>query len=167
MHNEQIHEAFWKYLKNAFQYPTGEELPLEFRDSYCITCTYWFLINEAGLYHLAVTSPNEHDEILRDLSGKRIETYREKGDIKDVYSTHRFYGWCKRFPPSQRNSYSVIRFRTIFSLINSNVPRNIAEYDFPLMPHDSSCGEWKEGPWVAEFISKHKWKAQPAGELDG
>ena len=86
MYNEQIHKAMWKYLEDAFKYTLLEELPLEFRTPHCITCAYWFPINEDGLDHLAQTlSPREYDEIIRDLKGQRFSTYRVKGEIEDVY----------------------------------------------------------------------------------
>jgi hypothetical protein len=165
MHSQQIHEAWWNYLKDKLD-PRNRALPSElpylFSEPYCATCSHWFLINEDGLYHLAVTSsPDEYDEILNDLSGKRICTYREKGEIKDTWLDHRFYGWCKRFPPVQRNGYSILRFRSLFSFLSRNIPQKISEYDFPLMPHDCSCGEWKEDNWVSDFVNKNRRNAQP------
>jgi len=169
MDTEQIHEAWWNYLKEELDPRTTafpSELPYLFREPHCATCSYWFLINGEGLHHLAITSsPKEYDEIINDLSGKRIHAYREKGRVIDTYQDHRFYGWCKRFPPFQRSGYSIIGFRSLFSFLNRNIPQKVSEYDFPLMPHNSSCGEWKENSWVADFISKYRPKAQPdAGE---
>jgi hypothetical protein len=161
MHNEKIHEAWWDYLKGIFEF-SFDDVPYLFRDPHCGTCSHWFLINEDGLHNLAVTSsPNEYDEIIKDLSGKRIYTYREKSEIKDTYRDYRFYGWCKRFPPVQRSGYSILGFRSLFTFMSRNIPKKVAEYDFPLMPHDSSCGEWKENSWVAIFINENNKKAQP------
>jgi hypothetical protein len=28
------------------------------------------------------------------------------------------------------------------------------------MPHDSSCGEWRENSWVADFVNEYNKKAQ-------
>jgi hypothetical protein len=160
MYNEQVREAWWAYLSDMFPDPLGE-LPYFFRDPYCGTCTHWFLINEDGLRHLALTSsPKEYDEIVNDMSGNRTGVYREKGVIKDTYRDHRFYGWCKRFPPVQRSGYSIIGFRTLFTFLSRNIPQKNAEYDFPLMPHSSSCGEWKQGSWVSDFVNKHTNKEQ-------
>ncbi len=161
MHNEQIHESWRKYLEDMFanSLVPSDDMPYLFSDPHCGTCAHWFLINEDGLHHLAVTSsPSEYDEIIRDLSGERICVYREKGEYVDSYRDHRFYGWCKRFPPVQRGGYSILRFRSLFTFLNRNIPQKIAEYDFPLMPHNSSCGEWKEDNWLSDFVQKHKGK---------
>jgi hypothetical protein len=138
MHNEQIIEAWQRYLKDNCQSPFGE-IGWLFRGAYCGTCTHWFLINEDGLDHLATeASPREYyDEIIRDLNGKRIKDYKEHGKIMDVYSDYRFYGWCRRFPPVQRRGYSILRFRSLLTFLSDHVPKKVAEYDFPLMPHDS------------------------------
>jgi putative acetyltransferase len=74
-----------------------------------------------------------------------------QGAVHRAYRDHRFYGWCKRFPPFQRSGYSIIGFRSLFSFLSRNIPQKVSEYDFPLMPHNSSCGEWKENRWVAEI----------------
>ena len=165
MRSEQIHEAWWNYLKDELDPRTTafpSELPYLFREPHCGTCFHWFLINEDGLHHLAVkSSPDEYDERITDISGNRIGIYREKGKIKDTYRDYRFYGWCRRFPPVQRSGYSVLRFRSLFAFLSRKIPQKIAEYDFPLMPHNCSCGEWKEDDWVADFVNKNKRKAQP------
>lgn len=160
IYNEQIRESWWKYLKDEFEFST-ESPPYLFRDPHCATCCHWFLINEEGLHHLSITSsPTEYDEIINDLKGKRHYTVREEGEIIDSYMDYRFYGWCRRFPPAQRNNYSIFSFRTLFTFLKRNIPQKVAEYDFPLMPHISSCGEWKESNWVPEFIKEQKGKAQ-------
>jgi hypothetical protein len=51
------------------------------------------------------------------------------------------------------------------SFLSRNIPQKVSEYDFPLMPHNCSCGEWKEGQWLADFVQKFRGKAQQgAGE---
>jgi hypothetical protein len=119
MHNEQIIEAWQRYLKDNCQSPFGE-IGWLFRGPYCGTCTHWFLINEDGLDHLATeASPREYyDEIIRDLNGKRIKDYKEHGKV-------------------QRRGYSILRFRSLLTFLSDHVPKKVAEYDFPLMPHDS------------------------------
>jgi hypothetical protein len=161
MLNEQIRETWWKHLNDMFDplLLVIEDLPYLFRDPNCATCFHWFLMNEDGLDHLANTSPKEYQEVLTDLRGERIYHIREKDQMDDVYRSHRFYGWCKRFPPLfQHRGYSVIGFRSLFTFLSRHVPKKISEYDFPLMPFDSSCGEWKESPWVEDFVTKHKEK---------
>lgn len=189
MDTEQIHEAWWSYIEDMLNPRTTAfplELPYLISEPHCATCLHWFLIDEQGLNHLAVTSsPNEYDKIINDLSGKRFgvnkeydkickeydkiinnlsgkrfEAYKEKGEVIDAYQDYRFYGWCKPFPPIQRSGYSVISLRSLFSFLSRNIPEKVSEYDFPLMPHDCSCGEWNEDHWVAEFISKYRPKAQ-------
>ena len=175
MDSEQIHETWWNYLKYMLDPMTTAfplELPYLFSEPHCGTCSHWFLINGEGLNYLATTSsPREYDKIINDLNGKRMRTYRERGKVIDSYRDHRFYGWCKRFPPLQRGGYSVIGFRSFYSFLSRNIPQKLSEYDFPLVPHDCSCGEWKENAWVPNFISKYRpnieKKAQPASELDG
>jgi hypothetical protein len=164
MHSEQIHKAWWNYLKDMLDPRTTDqpsELPYLFSEPHCATCFHWFLVNEHGLHHLADTSSTrEYDGIIEDLSGKRICAYREEGEIKDTYRDYRFYGWCRRFPPSQRSGYPVIGFRSLFTFLSRHIPRRISEYDFPLMPHNCSCGEWKEDRWVADFVGEHRGNAQ-------
>ena len=119
MHNEQIHEAWWSYLKEMFEFSFGEEVPILFESPHCGTCAHWFLINEDGLNHLAITSyPKEYDEIIKELSGNRVYAHREKGIVEDTYRDYRFYGWCKRYPPFQRSGYSIISFRSLFTLLS-------------------------------------------------
>jgi hypothetical protein len=157
MHDEQINEAWWTYLKDTFDSPIrGDELPIIFREPHCGTCSYWFLINNDGLDHVSKTSsPAEYDEIIKGLSGKRLFTYQDS-KITDGWFDYRFYGWCKRFPPVQRSEYSILRFRSLFSFLIRRIHYKVAEYDFPLMPHDCSCGEWKRNKWVLDFINRNK-----------
>ncbi len=75
--NEQIQESWWNYLKKMFPPLPGHRLPYLFSDPYCATCTYWFLIDYDGLYHLDITSsPSEYDDIVNDLKGNHIFAYR-------------------------------------------------------------------------------------------
>ena len=154
--NEQIQKSWWNYLKKMFPPLPGERLPYLFSDPHCGTCAHWFLIDYDGLHHLAITSsPSEYDNIVDDLKGNHIFDYRVNGEVEDVYTDYCFYGWCKRSPPVQRSGYSVVGFRSVFSFLSRNIPQKIAKYGFPLMPHDCSCGEWKENHWVADFVNKH------------
>jgi len=166
MHNEQISNAWWVYLKNMFKHGIGD-MPFLFETPHCGTCSNWFLIDEDGLDHIALTSaPGEYDEIIRDLKGERICDYREEGKIIDTYSDHRFYGWCKRFPPVPQSGHSIIGFRSFFSLLSRHIPKKVSEYDFPLMQHDNICGEWKKAKWVDKFIDQNRRKAQPDNAAD-
>ena len=161
MHNDQIHEAWRNYLKGMFEFSI-DDIPYLFRDAHCVTRFHWFLIDEEGFYNLAVTSsPKEYDEIINDLSGNRVCTYKEKGEIKDTHRDQRFYGWCKRFPPVQRGKYSILGFLSLFTFLSRSIPQKVADNDFPLMPHDCSCGEWKENKRVADFVKENNKKSQP------
>ena len=155
-----MEESWLNFLKHSFQLDLLGEIPQLFRKPYCGTCSHWFLINKEGLHHLAVTSsPKEYEEILNDIDGKRHGIIRERDEV-DVYTFFRFYGWCKRFPPMHRQSYSIIKFRTIFSLLNNSIPKKVSEYDFPLMPHESVCGEWREAKWVDDFVTENKLRTK-------
>jgi hypothetical protein len=150
MHNEEITKTWWNYLRDLFA--LGGTPPL-FELPHCATCSYWFLIDEEGLHHIALTSsPKEYDKIIDGLSGKLITAFKVDGKVEDVYQTHRFYGWCKRFPPVPRGGYSIIQFRSFASLLNRYIHRNISQYCFPLMPEDEWCGEWNKAKWVDSFI---------------
>lgn len=160
MHNEQIIKAWRGYLKNMLEPNYTGEKPWLFSNPFCGICAHWFIVRDRDLHHLATkASPREYDEIINDLSGNRLYDVREEGDIIDHYRAHRFYGWCKRYPPTQQGGYSIIGFRSIFTFLNRNIPQKVAEYDFPLMPHDSQCGEWKKGNWVDSFVKENTGKA--------
>lgn len=160
MNNEMIHESWWNYLKSMSESRIGD-MPYLFRDPHCGTCSHWHLIDEDALHNIAVTSsPKEYDEIFEGMSGKRLCVHREKGNVQDTYRDYRFYGWCKRFPPMHRGGYSVIGFRSFFTLLSRRVPNKISEYDFPLMPHDNTCGEWQEDKWVKNFLDELNGKNQ-------
>jgi hypothetical protein len=132
-------------------------LPYIFQKPHCNTCVHWKLLNAEALDHIAISSPNEYDEIIKCFEGKRGRIVRDKGTVEDFYNEFRFFGWCKRFPPvyKQEGDYSIIRLRTLFSLLNSFNRKRIGEYGFPLMPHDEVCGEWKKDDWVDDWIKEH------------
>ncbi len=103
--------------------------------------------------------PDDYDDdykkIIEGIKGKIIKPYRESGKVIDVYSDSRFYGWCKRFPPSapsKRIEYSILHI--IIKLLLSHNHKYISEFRFPVMPHDECCGEWKKDQWVDERIEK-------------
>jgi hypothetical protein len=155
MYDEKIEENWKKYNEDMFKYSI-DEVPYLFQTPRCNTCTHWKLITSEALHHIAISSPNEYDEIMECLEGKQVRTFRVEGKIEDVYSDVRFFGWCKRFPPVHKQDYSIIRFRTLFSLLNRFIYKRVGEYGFPLMPHDEFCGEWKKDDWVDDWIKEHK-----------
>ena len=152
MKNEEIREAWRNYLKEEFNPKIRidpKHVPSLFRFPNCATCSYWFLITEAGLRHIIRTSsPHEYEEIIQGMSGRRLELGPES------YRVHRFFGWCKRFPPAPRGGYSITGYRSIFTRLNRRILQNIAEFSFPLMPHEGQCGEWKKDEWVESFIEE-------------
>lgn len=157
MHGEKIKETWTKYNQDMFKY-SFNEVPNLFQTPRCNTCSHWNLLGEEALHHISISSPKEYDEIIRGLEGKRIRTFKSEGKIEDVYSDFRFFGYCKRYPPASKGGYSIVGFRTLFTLLNRYIPKRIGEYGFPLMPHDEFCGEWNKGKWVDDWIKDNYFK---------
>ena len=130
MNREEIYETWWSYLKDELDPRTTafpSELPYLFREPHCGTCSHWYV---------------------KEFGGKQIKGYWEKGEVVDTYSESLFYGWCKRFPPVQRSPNSS------FNLFKKDASQINSTYDFPVVPHEQSCGEWNEGDWVKELINE-------------
>ena len=152
MHAERIRGLWKDYLEDLFKYSLSKP-PFLFETPYCGTCFYWNLLNADAMEIIEVIAPNEYEAICRGMEGKIIKAYREDGEIKDTYNEHRFFGFCKRYPPSLMQGNSIIKFNSLLSLKNIKVPMILSGYKFPVMPHDEWCGEWKQGEWVADFMA--------------
>ena len=157
-HNE---EAWQEYLVNFFQgiaapLLTDDEsgLPYIFSNPLCATCQYWYPVHRDGLNQ--IHAPQENDIIEKGMQGKILNTVSLGGGVNDAYESHIFYGWCKRYPPQQQDTYTIISFRSLFSLIARKIPLKISDYQFPLISHENTCGEWKQGNWVVDFINANK-----------
>jgi hypothetical protein len=158
MKTHEIHKAFFSYLEGLFPASAriGDEKPRLFQDGYCGTCQHWSLLNSAGLHHIAITGPpSEYDEILEHMNGKKRYVY-EGEEYTDTYSDYLFYGWCRRYPPTPRSGYYIGSIRSLFSRLIRYIPMRVSEYEFPLVTHECSCGEWKEAEWVADFIKRNQ-----------
>jgi len=171
MHNEEIRRRWQNYIDDMFNYNLFGEKPYLFESSYCATCIHWYLLNEEGLHHVAITAPNDYERIMIGLEGNIIKPVKEEGEIIDSYQDHQFFGWCKRYPPIIKNNYSILRIRSIFSRLATHVPKLISEFGYPLMPHDECCGEWGKDLWVDKRLNEEESKksresAQPSGEPD-
>ena len=161
MEAEEYEENWQNYLKNFFQgiaapLLVDEEsgLPYLFANPVCATCQFWHPIHRDGLNQLP--APHEYDLVEKGLNGKILKTVSLGEGEHDAYNDHVFYGWCKRFPPTNRDTYSIIGFRSLFSLVSRRIPLKVADYQFPLLSHLNTCGEWKKGQWVEGFISENK-----------
>ncbi len=70
MHDEEIFESWQKYNEELFGIPSlvakvfGDDLPYIFQKPHCNTCVHWKLLNAEALHHIAISSPNEYDEII-------------------------------------------------------------------------------------------------------
>lgn len=161
MDREKAEDAWQKYLRNFFQgiaaplmVDEESDLPYLFANPHCATCAHWHPIHLDGLNQLS--APHELNHIEAGLQGKILKTVSLGNGEHDVYKDHEFYGWCKRYPPTYRDSYSIIGFRTVFSLVSRKIVQKISDYQFPLMSHMNYCGEWKQGDWVEDFINANK-----------
>ena len=147
---EKNETLWWEYLSRFFTgfsldaalfHQRGELHPI-FATPRCATCKYWRLLHRDGMDQ--IPNPDEIELIEKGLTGK--------------YEGHEFFGWCKRYPPQHRESYSIISYRSIFSLLTRNIPKKISDYQFPLMSHTNFCGEWSKDEWVEGFIEKQRAK---------
>ena len=158
MNSEEIYNKWQDFLRNELD-PSGMlsplDLPFLFSNPCCATCSYWFLLNGEELHLLGMTSiPRIYENIINGFNGKQTMYYKDKEDL-DVFNIYRFYGKCKRFPPSHRNEYYCPRAWSFFSFFKKNILQKYYAYDFPLLPHDCSCGEWKQDGWVKDFIMEN------------
>jgi len=161
MGTTEYEEEWQNYLKNFFQgiaapllVDEDSGLPYLFASPICATCQYWYPIHRDGLNQLP--APHEYDLVEKGLNGKIIKTVSLGEGEHDAYSDHVFYGWCKRYPPTNRDTYSIIGFRSLFSLVSRKIPQKVADYQFPLLSHTNTCGEWKQGEWVESFVNEYK-----------
>ena len=159
MKTREIQEAWRNYLKGLFEHSICQERPYLFRSNYCATCSHWSLLNEDGLR--SIDDPREYDEVVAGMSGRKIQFYDDGAGNRDVYSSHEFYGWCKRYPPQPKRKYSIIGFRSLFTLVNRTISQKVSSYDFPLISQDDSCGEWRKDDWVDPFLKEYEGKVKP------
>ena len=165
---EKNETLWWEYLSRFFTgfsltaasfHGRDSELPPIFATPRCATCKYWRLLHRGGMDQ--IPNPDEIELIEKGLTGKIMKSISFRvgtRDVDDVYADHEFFGWCKRYPPQHRESYSIIGFRSIFSLLTRNIPKKISDYQFPLMSHTNFCGEWSKAEWVEGFIEKQRAK---------
>jgi hypothetical protein len=101
---------------------------------------------------------DEIDHVNAGLQGNLLKIVSLDDGTHDSYRDHEFYGWCKRYPPRHQDSYAIISFRSLFSILSRKIPKKIADYQFPILSHENTCGEWKQGDWVQKFIIDNKVK---------
>jgi len=161
MDREKFEKAWNEYLKDLFHglfasigFDDETELPFLFAYPHCATCTFWYPIHRDGIDQLL--APHEIERVEAGLQGKLYKDVSLGDDEYDHYTYYEFYGWCKRYPPPHRDCYSIISFRSLFSLISRKIPQKLADYQFPILIHTNTCGEWKQGNWVKEFIKENK-----------
>jgi len=120
MDQEHITKSWNEYLKRESESPLVESHL--FKYPYCGTCKFWTLIDEDGL--AAIQDQQEYDKVIQGIEGNILRAVRDNGSVIDTYTTWLFFGFCKRYPPQ------------------SPRPIHIADYDFPLLSHWNTCGEW-------------------------
>jgi hypothetical protein len=156
--NKSIMDKWHAYLKyigqdaverdeNPLCLATG---PFFLEGTFCATCMYWNLLNET---HLVLFHEIEKDMVMSGLDGVVINHY-EPGEESKSYD-YTFFGFCKRFPPVTRNSYSLFR-QGIFRRVCGIKPGRISSCDFPITEHYNKCGEWKEVEWLAPYKDDYK-----------
>lgn len=104
----------------------------------CGNCKHWYVLNEEDL---KTVEPRQQEQISKGFEGLLI---RSSPVADEVYTTHLFFGWCKRFPPIHRTEHSTKPF---LSRLITRIPMRIADYDFPIMSHENKCGEWSGQEW--------------------
>jgi len=157
---ENAEMGWWEFLRDKFQGPGAfilfdneSGLPELFANPHCATCVYWFPVHRYGLDK--ITDPHEIQYMAQGLQGKIHMTVSSGGD-HEGYNDYDFFGRCKRYPPPHRDTYSIISFRSLISLVSRKIPLKVADYSFPVTNYENMCGEWKKGDWVEEFIDKNK-----------
>lgn len=161
MDREKAENEWREYLKGLLQgftaaisFDDETGLPFLFAYPHCATCYFWYPIHRGGLNHLS--NPDEIEYVEAGLQGKLLNSISLGNDHSDTYWNHAFFGWCKRYPPRHRDYYSIVGFRTLFTLVSRIIPSKIADYQFPVLSHINTCGEWKQGDWVEKFIKENK-----------
>jgi len=142
MDQEQIISAWRGYLDGQRDSITPPSWVPVLSRPVCGNCRHWKLINAEELSTM-VSTP-EYDNIIGGLSVGVVRVHAPGTEDADPYSTKVFYGWCKRFPPNPRASYSVSGFRSLFSRMFLKTLLRISDLDFPLVNHENTCGEWKK-----------------------
>lgn len=153
--NSSISDKWHAYIQNigkdAIEYEgIGESTPFFYEDLYCATCSHWKLLNET---HLVLFHGIERDMVMSGLDGVVINHY-EPGEESKSYD-YTFFGFCKRFPPVTRNSYSLFR-QGVFGRVCGIKPGRISSCDFPITEHYNKCGEWKEVDWLASYKENYE-----------
>ncbi len=110
----------------------------------CQTCKYWKLIDDDCYIYL---SPQEYGLIEQGMEGKIHRSFEFDNGEYDSYFESRFYGFCKRFPPTNSNG-TINTSKSLLSRKSASTSIKISEHSFPLMPHDEWCGEWSRCDWT-------------------
>ncbi len=149
---ETASDLWAKFIDDSTKFSLTQP-PYTLTASNCGTCKYWHLVDEDTLEVVAAYSPKEYEFMRRGMKEGHIKGYEENGQVVDTYPDHIFYGFCKRFPPTIAESHSKLSFPSL-SLADIKRPDILSGYRFPFLPHKESCGEWKQGEWVARALSK-------------
>ena len=127
-----------------------------FSDPWCETCEYWFFLRQDVIEQIEIYYPNIYKHICDGMEGKIIKGFEENGVVVDTYNDHRFYGFCKRYPPVIGDEDSVIKKIGLFSSSNTKIRKILDGYRFPVLPNNEWCGEWKLSQWGKERLKKEQ-----------
>lgn len=154
MDSEKIRELWSKYVEDTIKYSRWTPSRL-FDGHRCDTCEYWYLLNEDVLETISIHFPEIYKHICEGMEGKIHQVYKEGGEFKDSYMTHKFYGFCKRYPPVIGEMDSIMKIG-LFSIKNIKIPQLLTGYRFPILHHEEKCGEWKMSQWGKERLEKEQ-----------
>lgn len=159
-HNEKIIELWEGYITSLFEYSPNPELPYLFASPFCATCKFWEILNAEDIDAISIVSPKEYEAIRDGIEGKTLSAYKEKGQFVDAYNEHRFYGFCKRYPPIHIESrFSIIKYKFLFSFQSVKIEGFLDRFKFPILRHEQWCGEWNQSQWATDILnSKNQTK---------
>jgi len=157
MYSEKIRELWSKYIEDEIEHSFLSLSFGIFNRHHCETCEYWYLLDEDVLKMISIYFPDIYKHICEGMEGKIHQVYKEEGEVMDSYRTHKFYGFCKRYPPVIGEMDSVLKIG-FFSLKNIKLHQLLNGYRFPILPHEERCGEWKLSDWGKERLEEEKKK---------
>jgi hypothetical protein len=89
------------------------------------------------------------------IEGKIISSITLDDGKRDVFTTHMFYGFCERYPPTVGQDDSIVNIG-LFSVKKISIPKITDGCRFPVLPENQGCGEWKLSQWGKERLEKEE-----------